>query len=207
MSSTTTLVSNHSGIASPTTSLMSTPVGNDSLINKKADPAQGLYQTCVALRERLMLVPDFERFLEPLPGAPEDPVSQLWRCFRMGSSLCVLFNAMRPVSLIEDSRCQLGLGSANDCKAATYHFLQGIKKELSIPDSESFMIHNLYSDDTNGFVKVCWSFFSPSFFFHNLFLSGKPIAPQFDSYYTFGPHSLNVALVVGKLHFPNGFAN
>ncbi|CAZ83580.1 unnamed protein product [Tuber melanosporum] len=154
MSSTTTLVSNHSGIISPTTSLMSTPVGNDSLINKKADPAQGLYQTCVALRERLMLVPDFEQFLEPLPGALEDPVSQLWRCFRMGSSLCVLFNAMRPVSLIEDSRCQLNLGSANDCKAATYHFLQGIKKELNIPDSESFMIHNLYSDDTNGFVKV-----------------------------------------------------
>jgi len=90
----------------------------------------------------------------------------------MGSSLCVLFNAMRPVSLIEDSRCQLNLGSANDCKAATYHFLQGIKKELSIPDSESFMIHNLYSDDTNGFVKVCFPFFSLSFF--TLFCPGSP---------------------------------
>lgn len=109
-----------------------------------------------------MLVPDFEQFLEPLPDTMEDPVTQLWRCFRMGSSLCVLFNAIRPVSLIQDERLKPNLGSANDCKAATYHFLQGIKKELNISDEDSFMIHNLYSDDTNGFVKVCLLLF---FFF------------------------------------------
>jgi serine/threonine protein kinase len=151
--------SGHSSVASPKISTMSTSVGKDSLINKKADAAQGLYQTCVALRERLALVPDFEQFLEPLPDTVEDPVTQLWRCFRMGSSLCVLFNATRPVCPIQDERLKPNLGSANDCKAATYHFLQGIKNVLHISDEDSFMIHNLYSDDTNGFVKVCLLFF------------------------------------------------
>jgi cell division control protein 24 len=155
-SSSISVSSGNTGVTSPTVSMMSIPIGNDSLINKKADPAQGLYQTCVALRERLMLVPDFEQFLEPLPDTVEDPVTQLWRCFRMGSSLCVLFNAMRPVSLIEDDRLKPNLKNANYCKAATYHFLQGIKKELNIDGEDSFMIHNLYSDDTTGFVKVCF---------------------------------------------------
>ncbi|KAH8149360.1 uncharacterized protein LAJ45_06439 [Morchella importuna] len=143
------------GTTSPTISL-STPIGNDSLINRKADPSQGLYQTCVALRERLLLVPDFERFLEPVPGADtrEDPVSQLWRCFRMGSSLCVLFNAVRPVQFIDEEHCRPDLGAVSKMKAATYHFIQGIKKELEIGGDDSFMIHNLYTDDTNGFVKV-----------------------------------------------------
>lgn len=72
----------------------------------------------------------------------------------MGSSLCVLFNAVRPVQLIQDERLKPDLGSPNDMKAATYHFLQGIRRELTIEGEESFMIHNLYSDDTNGFVKV-----------------------------------------------------
>lgn len=143
---------------SPTSSAMSVPIGNGSIINKKADPAQGLYQTCLTLRERLRDVPDFEKFLEPPedadPDMPEDPVTQLWRCFRMGSSLCVLFNACRPVELIHDNRLSPNLKTLNDCKAATFHFLKGIKQELGIDGDDAFMIHNLYSDDTNGFVKV-----------------------------------------------------
>jgi cell division control protein 24 len=145
-------------VGSPTASIMSTPTLNDNIINKKADPAQGLYQTCLTLRERLRDVPDFEKFLEPPedadPSIPEDPVTQLWRCFRMGSSLCVLFNATRPVELIRDDRLSPSLKTVNDCKAATFHFLKGIKQELDIQGDDAFMIHNLYSDDTNGFVKV-----------------------------------------------------
>ncbi|KAI5777525.1 hypothetical protein EDC01DRAFT_623953 [Geopyxis carbonaria] len=143
---------------SPTLSMMSTPAFNDSIINRKADPAQGLYQTCLTLRERLRDVPDFEKFLQPPetqdPEMPEDPVTQLWRCFRMGSSLCVLFNATRPVELIQEARLTPKLKTMNDCKAATFHFLKGIKQELDIQGDDAFMIHNLYSDDTNGFVKV-----------------------------------------------------
>lgn len=138
---------------------MSTPAVADSIINRKADPAQGLYQTCLALRERLRDVPDFEKFLAPPedadPREPEDPVTQLWRCFRLGSSLCVLYNATRPVSPIPDNRCQPQLKTMNDCKAATFHFITGIKTELGIDGDDAFMISHLYSDDTNGFVKVC----------------------------------------------------
>ena len=137
---------------------MSTPTVNDNIINKKADPAQGLYQTCLTLRERLRDVLDFEKFLDPPadadPNVPEDPVTQLWRCFRLGSSLCVLFNATRPTERIMDERLNPNLKTINDCKAATFHFLKGIKNELNIEGDDAFMIHNLYSDDTNGFVKV-----------------------------------------------------
>ena len=147
-------------MGSPTASIMSTPTINDNIINKKADPAQGLYQTCLTLRERLRDVPDFEKFLEPPedadPNIPEDPVTQLWRCFRLGSSLCVLFNATRPAELIRDDRLNPNLKTMNECKAATFHFLKGIKQELKIQGDDAFMIHNLYSDDTNGFVKVCF---------------------------------------------------
>lgn len=154
-----TSVSQQSGaIGSPTTPMTSAPTPNDSIINRQADPSQGLYQTCLTLRERLKDVPDFEKFLQPPadadPNMPEDPVTQLWRCFRMGSSLCVLFNATRPVMLIKDERLSPNLKTMNDCKAATFHFLKGIKEDLHITDENAFMIHNLYSDDTNGFVKV-----------------------------------------------------
>jgi cell division control protein 24 len=153
-------------VSSPTPSVMSTPQVNDNIINKKADPAQGLYQTCLTLRERLRDVRDFEQFLEPPedadPDVPEDPVTQLWRCFRMGSSLCVLFNALQPMELIKDDRLSPHLKTINDCKAATFHFLKGIKNELKIDGEDAFMISNLYSDDTNGFVKVCYSPLSQS---------------------------------------------
>jgi len=72
----------------------------------------------------------------------------------MGSSLCVLFNATQPTEPIEDARLSPSLKTVNDCKAATFHFLKGIKQELQIDGDDAFMIHNLYSDDTNGFVKV-----------------------------------------------------
>ena len=142
-----------SSVISPTTSLLSAPAANDSIINRKADPAQGLYQTCATLRKRLRDVPDFEqKFL--LEEGDEDPVNQLWRVFQKGSSLCVLFNALRPVSLIEDEKLQPDLGAKNACKAACFHFLKGVKEELGLDGEDTFMISHLWSEDTNGFVKV-----------------------------------------------------
>ncbi|CCX30511.1 hypothetical protein FPQ18DRAFT_364854 [Pyronema domesticum] len=145
-------------VGSPTVTVMGIPQANDNIINKKADPAQGLFQTCLTLRQRLQDVPGFEKFLEPPedadPNIPEDPVTQLWRCFRLGSSLCALFNATQPKDAIREDRLSPNLKTMNDCKAATFHFLKGIKTELDIQGEDAFMIHNLYSDDTNGFVKV-----------------------------------------------------
>ncbi|KAF8473362.1 hypothetical protein BDZ91DRAFT_770554 [Kalaharituber pfeilii] len=143
-----------SSVASPTTSILSAPAPNDSIINRKADPSQGLYQTCATLRKRLRDVPDFEQKFLMQEEGDEDPVNQLWRIFQKGSSLCVLFNALRPVSLIEDEKLQPDLGTKNACKAACFHFLKGVKEELGLEGEDTFMISHLWSEDTNGFVKV-----------------------------------------------------
>ncbi|KAI5788848.1 hypothetical protein DFH27DRAFT_486550 [Peziza echinospora] len=140
-------------VTSPTTSLLSLPSVNDSIINRRADPAQGLYQTCATLRKRLRDVPDFEQKF--LVGETDgDPVDQLWRIFQKGSSLCVLFNALRPVCPIEEEKLQPNLGTKNACKAACFHFLKGVKEELGLEGEDTFMISHLWSEDTNGFVKV-----------------------------------------------------
>lgn len=140
-------------ITSPTASLLSGPSANDSIINRKADPAQGLYQTCAALRKRLKDVPDFEhKFL--MNEDDGDPVQQLWRIFQKGSSLCVLFNALQPTNLVEPEHLRPDLGTKNACKAACFHFLKGIRDELRMDGDEAFIISNLWSEDTNGFVKV-----------------------------------------------------
>ncbi|RPB23330.1 hypothetical protein L211DRAFT_786992 [Terfezia boudieri ATCC MYA-4762] len=141
-------------VTSPTTNLLSAPAANDSIINRRADPAQGLYQTCATLRKRLRDVPDFEQKFLLDDDGDEDPVNQLWRVFQKGSSLCVLFNALRPVSMIEDEKLQPDLGTKNACKAACFHFLKGIKEELGLEGEDTFMISHLWSEDTNGFVKV-----------------------------------------------------
>ena len=149
-----TQVSSVPSITSPTSSLLSGPAANDSIINRKADPAQGLYQTCATLRKRLRDVPDFEQKFLLHDDGNEDPVNLLWRVFQKGSSLCVLFNALGPKTLIEDEKLQLDLGTKNACKVACFHFLKGIKEELGLEGEDTFMISHLWCEDTNGFVKV-----------------------------------------------------
>ena len=56
--------------------------------------------------------------------------------------------------MIEDEKLQPDLGTKNACKAACFHFLKGIKEELSLEGEDTFMISHLWSEDTNGFVKV-----------------------------------------------------
>src|SRR5690606_24962505 len=127
---------------------------NDSIINRKADPALGLYQTCATLRKRLRDVPGFEdTFFADEPD--NDPVNMLWKVFQKGSSLCFIFNALNPTTPIAADNLKPEMGSKNTRKAACYHFLQGIKAELGFEGEESFMISHLWSEDTNGFVKVC----------------------------------------------------
>ncbi|RPA79294.1 hypothetical protein BJ508DRAFT_143744 [Ascobolus immersus RN42] len=142
---------------STNSNIMSAPVGNGSLINKKADPAQGLFQTCATLRERLRDVEGFEKFFEKGPDASddiEDPVSQLWTVFRKGSSLCALFNSLMPKTPIDPKFTQPNLATEKEKKQAIFHFLKGIKEEMGLVGEDVFMISELYSEDTNGFVKV-----------------------------------------------------
>jgi len=47
-----------------------------------------------------------------------------------------------------------GLNTVNSCKASVYYFLVACKKQLDFSESDLFTITDLYSNDTNGFVKV-----------------------------------------------------
>lgn len=83
-------------------------------------------------------------------GKRIDPVTHLWQFFRLGFSLCALFNALSPqtplkVNVTEDIKI---------CKRSVYDFVQGCKSELDYSDEELFTISNIYSDNTSDLLKV-----------------------------------------------------
>lgn len=83
-------------------------------------------------------------------GRRVDPVTHLWQFFRLGSSLCALFNALQP-------KTQLNVVVTTDvkrCKRSLYDFVQGCKSELGYPDDELFTISNVFSDNTTDLLKV-----------------------------------------------------
>ena len=126
----------------------------DNVMNSTADASSSLFQICVSLRQRLLGVPGFsESLIEEEEDADEDtdPVTLLWRTFRRGYPLMLLYNALRPdrplvlpANVREDKRG----------KAATFKFLQACLADLKFPQEEMFIITDLYGDDTTGFVKV-----------------------------------------------------
>lgn len=126
----------------------------DNVMNTVADASSSLFQICVTLRQRLHGVPGFsESLYEEEEDADEDtdPVTLLWRTFRRGYPLMLLYNALRPdqplalaASVREDKRG----------KASTFKFLRACITDLKFPQEECFIITDLYGDDTTGFVKV-----------------------------------------------------
>lgn len=88
-------------------------------------------------------------------GRRIDPVTHLWQFFRLGSSLCALFNAVQP-------RAPLNVIVTTDvktCKRSVYDFVQGCKSELEYTDEELFTISNVFSDNTTDLLKVRQFFF------------------------------------------------
>jgi cell division control protein 24 len=125
-----------------------------------------LYQTCIALRDRLQGVPGFQHFLEltEKPNSTDsasdtdhldtldlDVVSHLWRCFMLGPSLCCIYNAMNPAKPL-DVNYDCTLADLKECKKAVYHFLVAIRGIVA--ESKLFTISDLYNNNTNGIVKV-----------------------------------------------------
>lgn len=126
-----------------------------------------LYQSCLNLIERLSGVPDFEDYLNPeilqntqagspSSSGPNDPVNQLWVLFRLGSPLACIFNGLRPREPLKINNADNNLSNVNACKATVFRFLVGCRQELQFSEENLFTISELYQDDTNGFVKVCW---------------------------------------------------
>ncbi|KAM3584613.1 Guanine nucleotide exchange factor for Cdc42p [Umbelopsis sp. WA50703] len=152
-------------------SSIETPLPNNSITNKPA--SSSLYHTCRSVLDRLLDVPGFDYYLDndnlpPLnltspttsePSTPTlgtgsgDPLSKLWQIARQGSSLCLLFNTLKPETPLKINQ-DPGLNTVNSCKASVYHFLVACKKQLEFSESDLFTITDLYSNDTNGFVKV-----------------------------------------------------
>ncbi|BFZ57134.1 Guanine nucleotide exchange factor for Cdc42p [Savitreella phatthalungensis] len=148
--------------AGPASASLSSMSG--SLFNKPSSIS--LFQTCRLLRDRLCRVDGFKPFLESAAtqtdendnmvgttSALRDPVDELWRCFRLGSSLVRIFNATRPVTELV-ARSPEDIASLNTRKKDVYHFLLACKNQLNFPDDDLFSITELFSENTNGFVKV-----------------------------------------------------
>jgi cell division control protein 24 len=112
-----------------------------------------LFQICLNLRMRMGGLPGFEELLleeEEEAGDDADPVTVVWRFLRRGYPLMDLYNALGPRVPLEVDPNKVGEKKRG--QAATFKFMQACMKELGI--SESFMVVDLYGDDTTGFVKV-----------------------------------------------------
>ena len=126
----------------------------DNVMNTVADQSSSLFHTCVSLRQRLHGVPGFSESLEEEEEDADedtDPVTLLWRTFRRGYPLMLLYNALRPHQPLELSA---SVREDKRGKAATFKFLQACINDLKFLQEEMFIITDLYGDDTTGFVKV-----------------------------------------------------
>ncbi|TKA65253.1 hypothetical protein B0A55_11383 [Friedmanniomyces simplex] len=125
----------------------------DNVMNSVADASSSLFQICVSSRQRLLGVPGFREWLEDEEEEADDdtdPVTLLWRTFRRGRPLTMLYNALNPSRRIELN----GIKEEKIGKAATFKFLQACVNDLKFPQEECFIVTDLYGDDTTGFVKV-----------------------------------------------------
>ncbi|KAI8373049.1 uncharacterized protein BYT42DRAFT_616235 [Radiomyces spectabilis] len=140
------------------------PIATDSITNKPATQKASLYHLCRSVLDGLAAVPGFEPYLDLNPPtdaddiAPQsaclanDPLSKLWHICRQGSSLCLLYNTLRPDDAIAQGT---GLGNmASKPKACIYHFILACRDKLHFSEDSLFTVTDLYQNDTNGFVKV-----------------------------------------------------
>ncbi len=160
---------------------------------------QTMYQMCVDIRKRLRRVKGYAKFLgewnaltpggrlssqaahsETPPSATRlDTVNHVWLSFRLGSSLCHLFNMLLPIFEADPSPPQpiaiefpdfdfpeehgvLTWGSlpanVKQCKRGAAKFimtLTNLRREGKWPEHDTlWAIHELFLDDTGGLVKV-----------------------------------------------------
>ncbi|KAK8237614.1 Pleckstrin homology domain-containing protein [Phyllosticta capitalensis] len=127
----------------------------NNVLNKRGDKEASLFVICQNLSRRLRNVPGFEEvLLEEERSADEDtdPVTLLWRTFRRGYPLMIIYNALEPPVKLEVDKNKVSEKKRE--QAATYKFLSACINQLKFPSEDCFVISDLYSDDTTGFVKV-----------------------------------------------------
>jgi cell division control protein 24 len=161
---------------SPAPSSASVPVATNSIANRAGSASSSLYQNCLSIRERLSRVSGFaERFFAESPSAT-DPVSQVTSIFRLGSSLCYLFNLLGTSKQLEVNP-ECSRDNLKACKISAAHFIMGCRAEgiwKEGDDNEGFTITMLYEQDTNGTVKVSAAVPSLCARLRHAFLSSLP---------------------------------
>lgn len=79
-----------------------------------------------------------------------DPVTPISKLFRLGTPLCLIFNALKPENALD-------IVSSDDlkiCKMNIYQFLSACKLHLNIRDDELFPVTMVFSDNTSHLIRV-----------------------------------------------------
>ncbi|KAG0375822.1 hypothetical protein BGX24_008616 [Mortierella sp. AD032] len=127
-----------------------------------------LQASCLSLMDRLAGVPDFDYFLDPAlllqlqansnqiwATTPNDPVSQLWVLFRLGTPLACILNSIRPPNQqLSVNNADLSFANINTCKERVFHFIVACLQDLNFTHENVFTISELYHDNPEGFLKV-----------------------------------------------------
>ncbi|KAJ1662198.1 Guanine nucleotide exchange factor for Cdc42p [Coemansia sp. RSA 1813] len=143
----------------------STPTQNtDSVLNRNT-PATSIYQTSVNLLDKLACIEGFEVYLASLfdesalgkangSSTPYlNPIQLLWDTFRQGTSLCVIYNALKPAEPLSTTLDE-SQNILRQRKDRVYRFVKACKDNQIVREEDLFTISELFKDDTNSFVKV-----------------------------------------------------
>ncbi|KAI1324092.1 hypothetical protein F5Y16DRAFT_315493 [Xylariaceae sp. FL0255] len=147
----------NSASSSSLASMGNNVMATTNIINQKADASKSLFQICIALKNRLVQVPDFQEYSEQLDqqiasGEDDGPVESLWNLLRSGPPLLTIYNSLQPAQPLKiDPAIQ---DPARRAKLAIFRFIEACLKQLEIPAAECFVISDLMGQDTTGFVKV-----------------------------------------------------
>jgi hypothetical protein len=89
-------------------------------------------------------IPEFRGFLKE---QTTDTLMEVWRCFRLGTTLCILYKRLLlgELALLDDP--------ANH-QDATAKFLSYLQHTLGFREDEIFSMADLYSNKIEGFQKV-----------------------------------------------------
>ncbi|KAK9446989.1 uncharacterized protein V1518DRAFT_422636 [Limtongia smithiae] len=163
---------------------------SSSVSSTGLQPRSSLFQTALSLVSRLENVPGVAVYLAharvasvtdtsavdaalappaeiALANNDIDPVTQLWRFLRQGTSLCALLNALTEVSTEDGEEPAMPLLVVPDpavlppsqqdlrtCKRGVYDFVIACKQYLEFADEDLFTVMNVFSDDTTDLLKV-----------------------------------------------------
>lgn len=139
--------------------MIESPIATDSITNKQATGKASIYHTCRSVLNALTFVEGFDIYFSnnnqdnslTLPYS-NDPLTKLWHICRQGSSLCFLYNTLKPEQPIMTAN--KNNSAANKSKACVYHFIIACRDQLLFAEDTLFTVTELYQNDTNGFVKV-----------------------------------------------------